>query len=114
MRKRGPSIALWKSSELGPLRAFAEYLSGMTGPWRDLDERLEFENEAERPLRESGEGESEGFEEAEAELIHQAEDPELGRDPELDAIHEAEDAGSVYSEADEVLSSEEPDSDHDG
>ena len=91
-----------------------EYLPGMTGPWRDLDERLEFENEAERPLRESGEGESEGFEEAEAELIHQAEDPELGRDPELDAIHEAEDAGSVYSEADEVLSSEEPDSDHDG
>ena len=62
----------------------------MTGPWRDLEERLEFENEAERPLRESGEGESEGFEEAEAELIHQSEDPELGRDPELDAIVNAE------------------------
>ena len=41
-------------------------------------------------------------------------DPDLGRDPELDAIVEAEDAGSVYSEADEILSSEEPDSDHDG
>ena len=75
----------------------------MTGPWRDLEQRLEFENEAERPLRESGEGESEGFEEAEAELIHQSEDPDLGRDPELDAIVEAEDAGSVYSEADEIL-----------
>lgn len=76
----------------------------MTGPWRDLEERLEFENEAERPLRESGEGESEGFEEAEAELIHQSEDPELGRDPELDAINQEEDAGSVYSEADKILS----------
>ena len=86
----------------------------MNGPWRDLEERLEFENEAERPLRESGEGESEGFEEAEAELINQSENPELGRDPELDAIDEEEDSGSVYSEADEILTSEEPDSDHDG
>lgn len=86
----------------------------MKPPWRDLEERLEFENEAERPLRESGEGESEGFEEAEAELIHQAEDPELGRDPELDAFEPEEDADSTYSEADEILSAEEPDSDHDG
>ena len=85
----------------------------MTGPWRDLEERLERENEAERPLRESGEGESEGFEEAERELIHQAEDPELGRDPVLDAFKPEEDAGSTYSEADEVHSSEEPDSDFD-
>ncbi|HMW45888.1 MAG TPA: hypothetical protein PKD47_08370, partial [Solirubrobacterales bacterium] len=97
-----------------PAASPGQYLVAMTGPWRDLEQRLEFENEAERPLRESGEGESEGFEEAEAELIHQSEDPDLGRDPELDAIVEAEDAGSVYSEADEILSSEEPDSDHDG
>ena len=86
----------------------------MKPPWRDLDEKLEFENEAERPLRESGEGESEGFEEAEAELIHQAEDPELGRDPELDAFEPEEDPGSTYSEADEVHTAEEPDSDFDG
>ena len=53
-------------------------------------------------------------EEAEAELIHQAEDPELGRDPELDAFEPEEDAGSTYSEADEVHTAEEPDSDFDG
>lgn len=91
-----------------------EYPDDMTKPpWHDLEERLERENEAERPLRESGEGESEGFEEAEAELIHQAEDPELGRDPELDAFDSEEDAGSVYSEADELHSAEDPDSDYD-
>ena len=89
-------------------------LTFMKPPWRDLEERLEFENEAERPLRESGEGESEGFEEAEEALIHQAEDPELGRDPERDAFTPEEDAGSVYSEADEIHSDEEPDSDFDG
>ncbi len=86
----------------------------MKPPWHDLDERLERQYEAERPLRESGEGESEGFEEAELELIHQAEDPELGRDPESDAFAPEEDAGSVYSEADEVHTAEEPDSDFDG
>ena len=86
----------------------------MKPPWRDLDERLEFENEAERPLRESGEGESEGFEEAEAELSHQTEDPGLGRDPELDAFAPEEDAGSTYSEPDESRSSEVPDDDFDG
>jgi len=86
----------------------------MKPPWRDLEERLEFENEAERPLRESGEGESEGFEQAEAELIHQAEDPELGRDPSLDAFDPEEDAGSTFSEADEIHSSEEPEDDFEG
>lgn len=85
----------------------------MKPPWRDLEERLERENEAERPLRESGEGESEGFEEAELELIHQAEDPELGRDPKRDAFSPEEDAESVYGEADEIHSAEEPDSDFD-
>lgn len=86
----------------------------MKPPWRDLEQRIEFENEAERPLRESGEGESEGFEMAEAELVHQAEDPELGRDPESDAFAPEEDAGSVYSEADEVHTAEDPESDFDG
>ena len=85
----------------------------MTGPWRDLDERLERENEAERPLRESGEGESEGFEEAELELIHQAEDPELGRDPTLDAFSPEEDAGPTYSKVIKVNSPREPGSDFD-
>lgn len=86
----------------------------MKPPWHDLEERLERQNEAERPLRESGEGESEGFEESERELIHQAEDPDLGRDPAVDAFAPEEDAGSVYSEADEIHTAEEPDSDFDG
>lgn len=86
----------------------------MTKPWRDLEERLEFENEAERPLRESGEGESEGFEESEAELIRQAEDTFAGRNPKYDAGKpEAETDPATYGEADEIHSSEEPDSDYD-
>jgi hypothetical protein len=86
----------------------------MTKPWRDLEERLEFENEAERPLRESGEGESEGFEQSEAELIRQAEDTFSGRNPKYDAGKpEAEADPATYGEADDIHSSEEPGSDWD-
>jgi len=87
----------------------------MKPPWRDLEERLEFENEAERPLRESGEGESEGFEESERDLIHQAEDTSVGQNPKYDAGRPEEEADpGTYGEADDVHSSEEPDSDFDG
>ncbi len=86
----------------------------MKPPWRDLEERLERENEADRPLRESGEGESEGFEESERELIDQAEDTGSGRNPKYDAgLPEDERDPATYSEADEIHSSEDPDSDFD-
>ena len=93
-----------------------QYLVAMTGPWRDLEQRLEFENEAERPLRESGEGESEGFEGSRSGADPSVRGSDLGRDPELDTrLSKREDAGSVYSETGpRILSSEEPDSDHDG
>jgi len=86
----------------------------MTKPWHDLEERLEREAEAERPLRESGEGEAEGFEESEAELIRQAEDTSAGRNPRYDAGEAEEELDpATYGEADEVHSAEDPDSDYD-
>lgn len=89
-------------------------LGYMKPPWRDLEERLERENEAERPLRESGEGESEGFEESERQLIEQAENTFAGRNPKYDAGEPEEADPGTYGEADEVHSAEEPDSDYDG
>lgn len=75
--------------------------------WRDLDEREERRREAERPLREAGEGEAEGFEESEAELIRQAEDTGAGRNPKYDrGKPEPEEDPAEHGEADEVRSSE--------
>jgi hypothetical protein len=63
---------------------------------------------AERPLAEAGEGESEGFEQAEAELIENAEHGE--GNPEGDAFTpenaEAKRSGAEYGEPDEVESTE--------
>ena len=57
--------------------------------------------EAERPLKESGEGESEGFEEAEAELIEHASHGDPGRDPTQSAGRPEPDHPDVeYGEAD--------------
>jgi hypothetical protein len=67
-------------------------------------------DESHRPLEESGEGESEGFELAEEDLIEEASHGDEGRSPEVDAFPpevESDEADSVYGEADEV---EEPDS----
>jgi hypothetical protein len=65
-------------------------------------------DEAERPLAESGEGEAEGFEQAEAELIENAEHGE--GNPEGDAFTpenaEAQRSGAEYGEADEIESTE--------
>jgi hypothetical protein len=66
-------------------------------------------DESERPLEEAGEGESEGFELAEHDLIEEASHGEEGRSPELDAFTpelESDEADSVYGEADDV---EDPD-----
>ena len=64
---------------------------------------------AERPLQEAGEGEAEGFELAEADLIAAAEDWDAGADP--TAFPAEEGSGSTYGEADQELSSELPDDD---
>ena len=66
-------------------------------------------DESHRPLEEAGEGEAEGFELAEHDLIEEASHGEEGRSPEVDAFQpelESDTADSVYGEADDV---EDPD-----
>jgi hypothetical protein len=66
-------------------------------------------DESERPLEEAGEGEAEGFELAEEDLIEEASHGDERRDPEADAFDpevESDEADSVYGEADDV---EDPD-----
>jgi hypothetical protein len=72
-------------------------------------------DEAYRPLVEAGEGEAEGFEEAEAELIERAENPH-GPSPIKDAEgwdEEAEALDAEYGEADEEYTSEDDPDDSD-
>ena len=66
-------------------------------------------DEAHRPAAESGEGEAEGFELAEHDLIEEASHGEEKRSPETDAFTpelDSDEADSVYGEADDV---EDPD-----
>ena len=75
-----------------------------------LAERRE---EEQRPLREAGQGEAEGFEEAEAELIEHASHGDDGPDPSHHAGR-PEDQGAAeaeYGEADHEESAEVPDQD---
>src|SRR3954454_11425514 len=69
---------------------------------RDLEHRREEER---RPLEEAGEGEAEGFEQAEQELIDQAERGENKWDPELASFtpeEESDRSSAAYGEPDEV------------
>jgi hypothetical protein len=69
---------------------------------RDLEARREEER---RPLEEAGEGEAEGFEQAEQELIENAEHGENRWDPETNAFtpeEESDRSTASYSEPDEV------------
>jgi hypothetical protein len=68
---------------------------------------------AERPLQEGGEGEADGFELAEEDLIEAAETGVTSVEPVRAAfLPESEDgSGSTYGEADHELSSELPDVD---
>jgi hypothetical protein len=62
-------------------------------------------DESKRALEESGEGESEGFELAEEDLIEEASHGDERRSPEADAFEpelESDEADSVYGEPDEV------------
>jgi hypothetical protein len=75
-------------------------------------------DEAHRALAESGEGEAEGFEEAEEELIEAASHGEPRHSPADDAFTpelESDESGAVYGEADELETTEGPeDSGEDG
>jgi hypothetical protein len=71
------------------------------------DEQGDPIDEAERPLEEAGEGVGEGFEEAEAELIEEAEHGE-GRPADFDAFPaEDEHDPDLYGEADDAEPGEE-------
>lgn len=68
-----------------------------------LEQRRE---EEQRPLREAGQGEAEGFEEAEAELIEHASHGDSGPDPSELAGKPEERVDVEYGEADHERSSE--------
>ena len=62
-----------------------------------------YEDPAQRPVREAGGGEAEGFEEAEAALVDHAEHGDLGHSPRHDAFTpeaESDRATAAYGEAD--------------
>ena len=62
-------------------------------------------DEAHRPLEEAGEGEAEGFEDAEAELIEAASHGDPGYSPAEDAFppeERSDESGAVYGEPDEI------------
>jgi hypothetical protein len=61
---------------------------------------------AERPLREAGQGESEGFEEAEAELEESAAHGERAGIPSEDLPEPEQPVSAEFGEADEVVPSE--------
>jgi hypothetical protein len=66
-------------------------------------------DEADRPLEEGGEGEAEGFEQAERELSEQATHGDSKLDPGVDAFTpevESDRADAVYGEADEAAPAE--------
>ena len=68
-------------------------------------------DEAHRPLEESGEGEAEGFEQAEEELIEAASHGEPRHNPAEDAFTpevESDESGAVYGEPDELQTTEGP------
>jgi hypothetical protein len=83
--------------------------AGAIGGWAGDDNV----DPAERPLQEAGEGEADGFELAEQDLVEAAETGLTWVDPVRAAFPvESEDApGSTYGEADHELSSELPDED---
>ncbi len=75
----------------------------------EMDERESLEERREHeqaPLREAGQGEAEGFEEAEAELIEHASHGDSGPDPSHMAGEPEERVDAEYGEADHERSSE--------
>jgi hypothetical protein len=69
----------------------------------DRPEYYDDDEESRRPLEEAGEGEAEGFELAEEDLVEEASHGEERRSPEADAWdEEADNPDSVYGDADDV------------
>jgi hypothetical protein len=95
---QGPDEELVRQEE----EAAAEEAARIGGPG-GADEMVD---EAERPLVEAGEGESEGFEQAEQDLIEHATNLE-GPSPDEEAFPaEEEQSDAEYGEADEIESTE--------
>jgi hypothetical protein len=85
--------------------AAAAEAGAIGGKRPDYDVDDDRRDESFRPLEEAGEGESEGFELAEHDLIEEAEHGEERRSPEADAFAgeaESDEATAVYGEGDEV------------
>jgi hypothetical protein len=83
-------------------REAAAEAGAIGGPRPDYRVDDDNNDEAHRPLEEAGEGESEGFELAEHDLIEEASHGEEGRYPGEDAFEDEQDPGAVYGEPDEV------------
>jgi hypothetical protein len=72
-----------------------------------MESREKKRSEARRPLDEAGQGEAEGFEQAEADLIEHASHGDSGPDPtRMAGEPEAEDPEATYGDADEIESTE--------
>ncbi len=79
--------------------AAAQEAGGIGGPTPDGDADID---PADRPLRESGEGESEGFEMAEDALVEHASHGDAGGNPLQDQFTpESDRSGATYGDADE-------------
>jgi hypothetical protein len=88
--------------------AAAREAGALGGRWRRGDEH----DPAMAPVREAGGGEAEGFEEAEARLIDNAEHGDFAPDPYNDAFtpeRESDRSGAAYGEADHERSTERAD-----
>lgn len=95
----------WEEDQVDAARHAAGAIGGVAGD-EDVDP-------AQRPLQEAGEGEAEGFELAEQDLIEAAETGLTWVNPVIAGFPpESEDgSGSTYGEADHELSSELPEDD---
>jgi hypothetical protein len=96
---------LWEQRQVDAAARAAGAIGGLAGD-EDVDP-------AQRPLQEAGEGEAEGFELAEQDLIEAAETGLTWVEPVHGAFRpESEDgSGATYGEADQEPSSELPDAD---
>ena len=83
--------------------AAAREAAGIGGPTPRTDA-----DEAHRPLEEAGEGEAEGFELAESDLIEHATHGDPGVDPTTQAGRPEEAAPQEYGEADDVVKPDGP------
>jgi hypothetical protein len=85
--------------------AAAAEAAGIGGRRPDYDVDDDRRGEEWRPLEEAGEGDDDGFELAEHDLIEEASHGDEGRDPEVDAFTpeaESDEATVEYGESDEV------------